>query len=86
MLGLKRFVVGNTNIVHTGSASIYSSSELRAQNARTHSLNDRYYIRTGGDKPEREKFNRPFNSPDLDWYISTEARHAPYPGRNRTDL
>ncbi len=86
MLGLKRFVVGNTSIVHTGSASIYSSSELRAQNARTHSLNDRYYIRKWGDKPEREKFKRPFNSPNLDWYISPEARHAPYPGRNRNDL
>lgn len=43
---------GTAKFYHYGSRTIFSDSNLRNQNFRTHSANDAYFVRKWGHKPE----------------------------------
>lgn len=74
LLGLPKYEVGFTG-THVGSATIYADPLLRAQNGRTHMLNDAYYAQKwGGPKQGGEQFTTPFDlGGDVgDWRLDPE--------------
>lgn len=86
LAGVKFYNAGETNIIHTGSATVGTVAELYAQNNVTFRKNLEYYWKKWGGPPGQETFTCPFNDTRLDLRITAEQRDNPYPGYNRTDI
>jgi GT2 family glycosyltransferase len=86
LAGLQEENCPDTRLTHVGSNSILSDPVLRHQNTTTHRLNLEYYSRKWGGDGDHERYKYPFNDPLLGYYISPNARHAPYgPAYDRRD-
>lgn len=85
MVGVPFHSTGDTDIVHTGSATVGSVPELAIQNKVTFARNSDYHILKHGGNYGQEVYLHPFNDASLSWHISAEQRNDPYPGRSRTD-
>ena len=85
LAGLKS-VSAKTNVQHIGSAAIKASPVLRQQNHTTHGKNDEYWEQKWGAKKPHTSHKIPFGEDRYHpYYIDPKNRHAPYPGRDRTD-
>lgn len=90
LFGLEPVKVAGTHVHHIGSAALKANSMLCQQNHLTHQRNDQYWaLKWNCAKHFAEDpkvgFPVPFNSKIFTNYIDPDNRHAPYPGRNRTD-
>lgn len=72
--------VGDTDVVHTGSATVASVPVLAAQNTVTFKRNEIYHRAKHGGTYGQEVFLHPFNNPALSWHISVSEMDMPYYG------
>jgi len=86
LLGLKKAVCTDTQIHHSGSASIFADAALTKQFEVTFATNQTYYIRKWGGDLGKEQFIYPFNDPAIRYDIPFSVRSAPYgPRFDRVD-
>lgn len=84
--GLHQYLVEDTDLVHKGSSTIYSSPELKKQNDKTLQANEEYYVKKWGGKPDHERFLKPFDDLRFSTRIAPCDRERPYWGYEREDL
>lgn len=84
--GLKQYLVADTDMVHKGSATIYSVAKLKEQHDKTLLANQTYYVKKWGGEPGHEKFLKPFNDLRFSTRIAPCDRERPYWGYEREDL
>jgi GT2 family glycosyltransferase len=86
LAGLHEENCPDTNISHGGSDTIFGDPMLSLQNRMTHGRNMQYYLRKWGGPGGQERWNNPFNNPQIDYRISSDRRNAPYGApHDRTD-
>lgn len=85
LLGGTFYNVGDTGIVHKGSATVNGVPALSSQNQITFPACHHYYRLKHGGSPGSETFKYPFGDPQLSWKIDADSRHNPYPEHQRTD-
>lgn len=87
LLGVKRVTVQGCSSIHgwakdgadgsRGSNTVNVSPEMALQNSHTHNLNFQYYFKKWGGLNGQEKFQHPFNNPNLPidyWKFDLELR------------
>lgn len=86
LAGLKFYSIGDTGIVHVGSATVALDAALRAQHDVAVRATRAYYLRKWNGEPGSEVYTVPFNDTHFGLKIDGHLRHAPYEGYNRTDI
>lgn len=85
LLGLSRWCVRDTHIIHAGSKTLYHVPGQNEWHDQRFLENQAYYERKWGGSPGIERFGRPFNDPATGLRINPADRHAPYPMYDRKD-
>lgn len=85
LAGVPFYNIGETDIIHRGSATVGTVSALAVQNQATFAANERYHRAKHGGGFGHEVFQHPFDDPALSWRISRVTAHNPYPGHGRAE-
>lgn len=75
LLGVPMHCIGDTDIIHQGSATLKAVPMLQS----TYPRNEAYFRQKHGGVPGAETFLMPFGDPALSWAIPAERRSNPYP-------
>lgn len=86
LAGLTWHNVGETSLLHLGSASAHQDPVVAASIQVTAPLITQYYVKKWGGSIGQEVYPVPFNDPACTLKIEAGARHHPYPGYDRTDI
>lgn len=72
LFGVRTHSIGDTNIVHQGSATIRAVPELQTM----YPVNEAYYVKKHGGTPGQETFLYPFGDSSRSWFIGEDERHG----------
>lgn len=86
LLGVKIHNIGDTSIVHLGSATKNFDPITQKRLNITYPRDEAWYITKHGGVPGSETFVFPFNDVSLSWAIPAESRDNPYSEHQRLGL
>lgn len=84
LAGVPTHNIGETNVVHTGSATIEAVPKLKVNLQITFPADSAYYERKWGGQPGAETFVTPFNEGGS-LRIGEDTWDCPYPAQQRSD-